>query len=148
MKVGFWTVGVLMVACSSDKGVKVYNNDPEATITSHSEGAELFEAVEYTFTGQVSDGNHQNADLKVTWSAWQRELCPESNPDEEGRHAISLRVEDTTGKRQTETVAITVCSPNIESLWSITNPYNGSAYVVGQSVAFSGTATDDDINNS
>ena len=68
----FLVLGVFgVVACSSsEEGVKVYNSDPTATITSHADGAEFMEAVEYTFVGQVSDDNDSASDLKVVWSSF------------------------------------------------------------------------------
>ena len=54
----------LLWACSSEEGVKVYNSDPTATITSHADGSEFLEAVSYTLIGQVSDENHANTDLQ------------------------------------------------------------------------------------
>lgn len=246
----------LLWACSSEEGVKIYNSDPTATITSHTDGEIFFEAVEYTFIGQVSDENHSNTNLKVVWSTDTQELCPESTPDvngetsclatlnpsdtklklqvtdpegaafltniaidvqetdaptinlisptadgsyysdqlihfsaiiqdaedapedlrytwessqdgelalsssatsdgtisgyltlTEGQHAVSLRVEDTSGKSSLTDLAITVGGPNNEPQCSITSPESGSGFVFGQNTSFSGTATDEDINN-
>ena len=248
---------IFFAACSSDEGVKVYNTDPSASITSHEENAELLDGYEIIFRGSVSDANHQNTELSVTWMTDLRELCPaqfavadgtttcttkleegdaqiklqvvdpegaafvqtinvnvlpteapsaeitapisgeffyrdqlvlfsaiigdaEDTPQElvyqwtssedgilpidivpetsgeieqfvglsEGQHAITLTVEDTSGKTTNETVAITVGGPNNEPSCSITSPQEGAAYVLGQSISFSGSALDEDINNS
>ena len=72
----------LFFACStSDEGLKLYNSDPLATITSHGADVELLEGVEYTFIGQVSDDNHSALELKTRWSTDTVELCPEQAPD-------------------------------------------------------------------
>lgn len=248
---------VSLSACTSDKGVTVYNTDPSATITSHEEGAELLEGYDIIFRGSVSDANHQNANLLVTWLTDVRELCPAQNavadgttvctakmeegetqvklqvvdpegaayvetinvlvqltqaptaqiispaasesyysdqlilfsaiiddaedtPQDlryewsssidgslpvdvvaetngeieqytmltEGQHALTLTVEDTSGKTTSETVAIAVGGPNHEPICSIIEPQPEAVYVIGQNISFSGLAADEDINNS
>ncbi|MAA80562.1 MAG: hypothetical protein CL916_15005 [Deltaproteobacteria bacterium] len=244
-------------ACtSSEEGLKIYNSDPTATITSHVEGVELLESVEYTFIGLVADDNHSSLDLRVKWSTDARELCAENTPEadsstscrialeasdtqlklqvvdpegaatmssiniqvleteaptielfsptvdgsyyadqlvhfsaiindaedapsdlsyvwessldgelslsspptsdgtisgylnlSEGQHAISLRVEDTTGKSNVADLAITVGGPNNDPLCDITAPDSSSGFVFGQNISFEGTGIDDDINN-
>lgn len=49
---GFLPIISLLFACSSEDGVKIYNSEPTATITSHTDGEQLLEAVEYTFIGK------------------------------------------------------------------------------------------------
>ena len=85
MRFLFLSTSFFYACASSEEGVKIYNSDPMATITSHAEGVELLEAIEYTFVGQVSDDNHAMTDLQVTWSSDSREsdatlwcLLPES----------------------------------------------------------------------
>ena len=70
-----WLSTFLFACSSSEEGLKVYNSEPMSTISSHAEGVELLESVEYTFLGLVSDDNHSILDLKVTWSTDVRELC-------------------------------------------------------------------------
>ena len=71
----------LIWACASDKGVTIYNSEPTATITSHTNGAMLLEGVEYTFIGQVTDQNHSSSELKAVWSTDTRTLCQEETPE-------------------------------------------------------------------
>ena len=59
---------ILLFACRSDEGVKVYNSTPQVTITSHANGSEIQEGYNITFVGIVSDGNHTSDELEVTWS--------------------------------------------------------------------------------
>ena len=101
MRYAVFLLGI--VACTtSEEGVKVINSDPTATITSHTDGVELMESEEYTFIGQVSDGNHSSAELKVIWSSDARELCPESNPDANGETTcrVAMEVGETQLKLQ------------------------------------------------
>lgn len=251
-----WLSFIGLWACDSEDTLKVYNTDPTAVITSHSDGEEFLEGYEITFVGQVQDDNHTASSLTVQWSTDVRTLCEDSQPDasgattcraslEEGdtqvklqvtdpegsayvttidisiietgapqitllsptiegayysdqlihlsaivddnedepqdllytwessldgplpltspidsdgtidgyvnltagQHAISLRVEDSSGKVSTESIAITVGGPNNDPTCAITTPESGSTYVLGQNILFSGTANDDDINN-
>tara|TARA_B100000683_G_scaffold130581_2_gene127838 strand:+ start:191 stop:439 length:249 start_codon:yes stop_codon:yes gene_type:complete len=45
-------------SCRSDKGITVFNPDPEAEITSHSEGDEVLEGYPILLEGHVGDANH------------------------------------------------------------------------------------------
>ena len=91
-----------ITACTSEEGAKVYNNAPEATITSHATGSDLLEGVEYTFIGQVGDGNHGMSELSVLWSTDVRDLCPDLIPDASGSTSCvaTLETNDTQIKLQ------------------------------------------------
>ena len=252
----FFPIILLMACRDSDEGIKVYNSDPTAMITSHSDGAVLLEAVQYFFMGTVTDLNHSTVDLKVKWSTNTRELCSESTPDadgssscrisleasdtqlkiqvtdpegataihsinisvqetlapsielispiaqntyysdqliqfsaqisdgeddaqdliyewsssldgvlpfsedpdsdgsiegymmlSQGQHAITLKVEDTTGKSKTESVVIQVGGANDEPECEIILPEPSSTYSSGENITFFGTAIDANINN-
>ena len=149
----FWsTLGVALFACNSEEGIKVYNNDPEATIISHSTGAELQEAVTYTFVGQVTDGNHDNTELKVIWSTNNRELCAESAPNVSGETTceasletndteIRLQVMDPEGAATIASIFISVIeteAPTIELL----SPVVGGSYYSDQLILFSAIIND------
>ena len=251
-----WLSFPILWACDSEDTLKVYNADPTALITSHTDGEEFLEGYEITFVGQVQDDNHASNTLTVLWSTDVRTLCEESQPDASGattcrtsleqgdtqlklqvmdpegaafittlnisiietgapqitllsptmegsyysdqlihlsavvddnedepqdliytwessidgelslsspidsdgtidgyvnlsagQHAVSLRVEDSSGKFSTESVAITVGGPNNDPTCSIISPSTGDAYVLGQNIFFSGTVDDEDINN-
>ena len=55
MKLHFSSIALFLVACGSDKGVTVFNPNPEAQISSHSDGDEVLEGYVITFTGNVDD---------------------------------------------------------------------------------------------
>ena len=61
----FFGLGVL--SCNSDEAVKVFNTQPEAVITSHSDGDPILEGYRVVFRGAVSDANHDTDALLVTW---------------------------------------------------------------------------------
>ena len=73
-----WLSPLLFSCADSEEGLKIYNSEPTATITSHAEGAELLESVEYTFLGIVADDNHSTLELQVKWSTDTRVLCSET----------------------------------------------------------------------
>ena len=77
--VGLVLMFVMGRSGGSDDGVKAYNTDPSADITSHEDGDELLSGYSIIFKGSVSDVNHNNGDLKVTWLTDNTELCPEQN---------------------------------------------------------------------
>ena len=58
-----------LVACSNEEGIKAFNSNPEGTITSHSDGAELTSGEQISFRGSVSDPNNATNQLIYTWFA-------------------------------------------------------------------------------
>ena len=96
-------LSLLLFACSSrfsdqknadpDDGIKDYNNDPSADITSHEEGAEILEGYDIIFRGSVADDNHQNTELTVTWLTDLRELCPAQAPVADGSTTCIAKIE-------------------------------------------------------
>ncbi len=138
--------------CNSDDGLKAYNTDPSANITSHQDGDILLEGVDITFVGFVSDANHQNQDLLVTWQTEQRELCPAQAPQqdgnttcvaqlEEGETQIRLQVVDPQGAAYVEIIDITVQGDEAPSA-QILSPSASMAYYSDQLVYFSALVTD------
>jgi len=80
----FSSLLLALSGCRSEESLKAYNSEPQATITSHSEGAEIQEGYTITLVGQVSDANHLNPDLLVTWSTGNGDLCTDIVPTETG----------------------------------------------------------------
>jgi len=63
----------------------------------------------------------------------------------EGEHAIELRVEDSTGKSDTDSVLINVGPPNSAPTCSIVSPVNGASVSQGSFVTFEGLVNDIDV---
>ena len=63
----------------------------------------------------------------------------------EGEHPILLHVEDSTEKRSSESVVITVGPPNSAPLCEILTPESGAASQVGDSVVFTENVSDVDV---
>ena len=140
-----------LFGCNSD-ALKAYNTDPSANITSHQDGDVLSEGVAITFVGFVSDANHQNQDLLVTWQTDQRELCSAQAPQqdgnttcvaqvEEGETQIRLQVVDPQGAAYVEVIDVTVQGDEAPSA-QILSPSASTAYYSDQLVHFSALITD------
>ena len=65
----------LLLAACPEQGVKAFNAEPEAEITSHGDGDEVYEGFTETFRGVVSDPDHSSEDLTATWSLDGEVLC-------------------------------------------------------------------------
>ena len=63
-------------AACSDDGLKAFNTDPVAEITSHTDGDIAYEGYTITLVAALSDANHRNEDLKASWKAGNQEICP------------------------------------------------------------------------
>ena len=152
MRIIIPTLLPLMWACGSDDGVKAYNTDPSADITSHEDGDELLSGYSIIFKGSVSDANHNNADLKVTWLTDNTELCPEQNaeadasttctaPVSENDTKLKLQVVDPAGAAYVETIDITVI-PTAAPTAEIISPTMNETYYAGQLILFSAIIND------
>ena len=111
------------------------------------------------FSAMISDAEDDLEDLVISWtSSVDGELPLDVSLDAngemsdymyltEGNHVIELRVEDTTGKVSVEDVAIRVQGENTPPECAFIEPLDRSAYLAGEAIYFSGTATDIDIPN-
>ena len=83
--------------CSEHK-VGRFNSLPEATITSHADGATAYEGETITLTGRVSDPDHAMEDLLASWHIGEEEVCEEEAPSDAGGTScevvISLESDD------------------------------------------------------
>ena len=133
---------------------------PIAEITSPGEGAFFYADQLIQFSGAVSDAEDAPEDLSISWSSSiDGELFEEVIPDSsgnisntgylsEGEHAITLFVEDATGKTGQEELLITVGAENLVPACEIISPETGDGFASGSSITFEGLATDEDIDNS
>ena len=80
----YFLFSALAISCSSDKNLGVFNAEPQASISSHSDGDSVYEAVAVTFKAALSDPNNSNDDLTASWSTGGVELCPSTPPDANG----------------------------------------------------------------
>ena len=132
---------------------------PTAQILSPSIDGDYYSDQLILFSALIGDAEDEPADLTYSWTSNLDGELPitaqvESSGEveqylylTEGQHAISLTVEDNSGKTTTETVAITVGGVNTEPTCEILLPESGLAYTQGENIYFSGIVDDPDINN-
>ena len=144
----------LLLACTSEESVKIYNNDPTATITSHADGSSFMSGYSINLVGIVSDDNDSATDLRVKWSSDIRELCPESTPDFDGTTLcqtsllsddtqIKLQVIDPEGAAFVTSIDITV-EPTQAPQVTIISPTAVGSYYANQLILFSAQVQDDE----
>lgn len=132
---------------------------PEIEIISPSMNGSYYSDIPIFFSALISDAEDSPNSLQYLWtSSLDGELEGNANPQEdgttdnyiilsEGVHNISLYVEDTSGKNNTQTIPITVKPPNQTPECTITAPESDISYLVGQNIEFSGTVTDHEDDN-
>jgi len=86
------------VACQPDQGLKTFNAEPEAEITSHADGAEVLEGYTESFRGAVSDPDHAAEDLTATWYLDGDVVCESAAPDEDGISLCDVLISATAGQ--------------------------------------------------
>ena len=142
---------LMMLACS-ESGVKAYNSDPVAEITSHGDASEVLEGYVETFRGLVSDVNHGTTDLTVTWFMDGEVLCEGAAPDIDGMSLcdglilsstseVSIEVQDPALAAASDHVSLVVIpteSPEAE----IVSPDGEDVYYSDQLLVFEGLAAD------
>jgi hypothetical protein len=145
-------LALALAACSSDSGLKKYNSEPEAFISSHTTGDTVVEGVPETIRGQVGDPNHAIEDLSVTWLLNGTETCEDSIPDEVGVVScemifgtdggeVSLEVRDPEGAGDSAAVTLEV-QPTDAPVAEITAPTVDGVYYSDQLITFQGTVSD------
>ena len=80
---GIASAFVLLAACS-DAGLKTYNTDPTAEISSHVDGDTVREGYAETLRGVVGDANHSLDTLSASWVVGGDVVCDGLTPDDEG----------------------------------------------------------------
>ena len=148
------SIPIMLIACNSDDGLKAYNSQPVVTITSHTDGAEIQDGYVITFVGQVSDANHQNSDVLVTWSTNNGELCTDIVPEESGETAceavlteddteIRLQAVDPEGGAGIQTISVTII-PTEAPTATIISPLPSGVYYSDQKITFEALVEDEE----
>ena len=60
------TAALTLLGCN-DQSVGRHNAAPDASITSHADGDEVYEGYTVTLRGSASDADNSNTDLVATW---------------------------------------------------------------------------------
>lgn len=150
-------IGLGLLGCGSDKSITTVNKAPEATITSHSNGAEVFEGFLITLRGSASDSNSSYDELTATWYAGTEVVCEAIIPENDGTTEceITIGVADTTfvlevkdaqnatGATSVELVVIPTESPDV----FIVQPLSEGVYYSDQLITFEGILLDAEDNS-
>jgi len=136
------------------------SQSPEAQILSPVvDGVYYFDQL-IEFEGVVSDAEDDVETLSVRWvSTLDGDLTGIASTVNtsgevvgfgslsEGEHAIQLFVTDSTGNETQESVIIDVGPPNSAPLCEVLSPVDGSGGAMGETVEFTATASDVDVNS-
>ena len=114
-------LSILGVSCASEKGLTVYNSDPNVTIFSPADGSEHISGEVVTFMARIGDDRDDPAALVRIWSSDVQGQFADLSAvsamgDVEwstatldlGDHLISLQVVDADGLTSTDTVGVSV----------------------------------------
>ena len=144
----------LSMACYSEQGAKVYNSIPEVQITSHPEKVDVNEMETIIFMAQVSDANHSNSDLEISWLVNEETVCDWSTPEAsglstceiqlvEGNERISALARDPQGAAGTDIVEVQVIlstPPDVNLL----SPLSEQRYYSDTQISFDAQLSDID----
>jgi len=144
----------LPCAACSDATIKSVNSNPEATITSHTDGDAVAEGQLAQLRGSVSDPNHDVTELLAAWYRDSDEICAFTVPDAMGGTTceielledvavITLEVRDPESAAGSDHVTL-VLTPGSAPEASIEQPVEDGVYYSDQLITFQGFVQDDD----
>ncbi|MDP6942938.1 MAG: hypothetical protein QF464_02215, partial [Myxococcota bacterium] len=147
-----FSLPLALTACTPDSSVGKINAKPTAEITSHSDGAEVYEGYTESFRGVVSDPDHEGEELTATWYLDGEEACESAAADSDGvtlcevvvtaeASEIMLEVQDPMNAAGSDQVTLSVIateSPEAE----ITSPTVDGVYYSDQKITFEGVVSD------
>ena len=153
-KICFTTMLLTLSACASEESVKVYNNAPTVTITSHSGTVSLQDGYEVTFQAQVQDDNHAASALLVKWDSDTRSLCAEQAPTSDGtsqcrislteeESIVRVQVIDPEGSAAIQEITVEV-NPTTAPTVSILSPMTQGIYYSDQLILFAAQVEDNE----
>jgi len=136
--------GLVNAAAAADLGP--INNAPNVNISSPGDGSLHPSAASISFSGSASDTEDGNLSLYLYWTssidgsigtgaAFNAVLS-------DGNHTITTSVVDYGGKEGSDSISITVGTPNDPPSVSITSPSDGATFGTGETVNFTGSASD------
>ncbi len=143
-----------LVGCScNDQGIQAVNATPEAEILSHSDGVEIVDGETMSLRGAVSDPDHADTALTVSWWLGDEEVCGPEAPADGGATAceitpalgdatITLEVQDPKGAGDSAVLAFVVLPANEPPTCGITAPQADTVFQVGDTVDLEGWVED------
>ena len=133
------------------------SDTPTATISSPEATGIYYSDQLMVFEGEVSDAEDDASSLTAWWSSsLDGDLDVQAEPSSagevfgsgylsEGEHAITLHALDSSGKTGTDSVIVAVGPPNGAPTCAITEPADGAAAELGETVVFRGEVEDEDV---
>ena len=133
---------------------------PTAEIISPQTNETYYSDYLISFEGKISDAEDDLEDIQFFWkSSIDGDLFFDTQLETDGtirgfgyltaaQHAITLRVEDSTGKTSSTSTTITVGGPNSIPTCSIVSPTTNTVGSVNEIITFEGIVADDDIAES
>ena len=158
MKLYLPSLMLLFFACRSDKGVTVFNPNPEASITSHQNGDEILEGSSVYFVGNVNDANHSSEELTTIWKSGSDTLCAAAAPSSDGttlcevilgieQMEITLEVKDIENALGTQTINLNII-PSESPVAEIIAPLASGIYYSDEKITFEGVVSDAEDDSS
>jgi hypothetical protein len=121
------------------------NTPPTVTITAPPDGSTFVEGESITFTGTATDTQDGNISSSIEWTSDLDGALGTgasiSTTLSVGTHLITADVTDSGGLSDSDSITVTV-NPNTPPSVTITAPPDGSVFNEGQSITFTGIATD------
>ena len=145
-----------LMGCNTDNGVNLIRKPPVALITAPADG-DLIVLADQTVTleGAVSDLPDAADTLSILWSVDDLPIDSfganvsgdvvagwDLTGTSPGTHEVALSVTDSDANTTTVRVTVELVAPSTPPVVEITAPADGSTYLPGDSITFTGQATD------
>ena len=145
---------LIVLACTSEKGLTTYNAAPTVSILSHQDGEVVSAHSTIEFLGSVSDSNHTYSQLQASWYAGSREVCTDLIPTAssevscsitllQGEDSIRLEARDPGGATSSDKITLVLEEPQPpNAIW--VSPLPNNLYPSNQYISFSAILSDAD----
>ena len=148
----FLGLAFTLASCRTDNSIKIFNAEPTAEITSHSDGDEVLEGAVVVFRGGVGDIDHTAGDLTTTWFLDDTIMCESAAPDVDGittcsftmpaeANTVALEVRDPENAAGADQVSLTVV-PTASPEAKIASPSADESYTSDRLITFEGVVSD------
>jgi len=144
---------VLTLTGCTDTSVGRHNAAPDASITSHADGDEVYEGYNVTLRGSASDADNINTDLIATWFVGGEEACtgtPEADGTtvcevtiEVGDEDVLIEVKDIEGAAGSASVTLAIINTSTPVV-EIISPVVDGVFYSDHLVEFAGIVADEE----
>jgi hypothetical protein len=123
------------------------NAAPTVSITSPADGSSFVSGSSVSFAGTANDPEDGDITASLSWTSSLDGAIGSgggfaTSSLSIGSHLITASVTDSGGENGSDAITVNITAPNTAPTVTITAPADGSGFNQGDSVAFSGTATD------